>query len=266
MSEIHLSDFIDTRDLQKLQDAFAKANGIASTIVDITGKNITTPSNHSKVCDLVRTTQKGMANCMMSGANMGLRAKETLEPYYASCKGVGFVDAAAPIIINGVHVANWLMGQNCVGDVDDERIISYADEIGVDKQEMLDAFHGMHKISEREFVEKLEFLSIMANQLSLLAYQNQKNKALVKELTVAKEDLEDYKNNLEVLVEKRTNEIVKLSGLLPICMHCKKIRDDDGYWNKIESYIQSRSTAQFSHSICEPCLDQYYPEEDDDEE
>jgi hypothetical protein len=51
-----------------------------------------------------------------------------------------------------------------------------------------------------------------------------------------------------------------LSGLLPICAHCKKIRDDQGYWNQIESYIRSRSAAEFSHSICPECLPKLYPD------
>lgn len=51
-----------------------------------------------------------------------------------------------------------------------------------------------------------------------------------------------------------------LSGLLPICASCKKIRDDKGYWNQIESYIRDRSDADFSHSICPECTKNLYPE------
>ena len=65
------------------------------------------------------------------------------------------------------------------------------------------------------------------------------------------------------------SEIKTLSGLIPICSHCKKIRDDQGYWSQIEKYIGERSTAQFSHSICPECAKEIYPEFDlynDDEE
>jgi len=54
------------------------------------------------------------------------------------------------------------------------------------------------------------------------------------------------------------SEVKKLSGLLPICSHCKKIRDGKGYWNQIEEYIQGHSEAQFSHSICKECAEKYY--------
>lgn len=51
-----------------------------------------------------------------------------------------------------------------------------------------------------------------------------------------------------------------LRGLLPICAHCKKVRDDAGYWKQIETYIRDRSEAEFSHSICPECFEKHYPE------
>ncbi len=53
-------------------------------------------------------------------------------------------------------------------------------------------------------------------------------------------------------------QIKKLSGLLPICASCKKIRDDKGYWNQIESYIRDHSEAEFSHGICPECMKKLY--------
>lgn len=53
-------------------------------------------------------------------------------------------------------------------------------------------------------------------------------------------------------------EINTLSGLLPICSSCKKIRDDRGYWNLLESYIENHSDAQFSHGLCPACSDELY--------
>ena len=51
-----------------------------------------------------------------------------------------------------------------------------------------------------------------------------------------------------------------LSGLLPICANCKKIRDDKGYWNRLEAYIQDRSEAEFTHGLCPACIYELYPE------
>ena len=57
-------------------------------------------------------------------------------------------------------------------------------------------------------------------------------------------------------------KIKVLSGIIPICMHCKGIRDDKGYWNKLEAYITQHSEALFSHSICDACLEKHYPDLD----
>jgi len=63
-------------------------------------------------------------------------------------------------------------------------------------------------------------------------------------------------------LEKALEEVKKLSGLLPICASCKKIRDDKGYWNQLEGYIQKHSEAKFSHSLCPECSDKIYGNED----
>ena len=55
-------------------------------------------------------------------------------------------------------------------------------------------------------------------------------------------------------------EINILRGILPICASCKKVRDDSGYWQKIESYISQRSEAHFSHGICPDCVKKLYPD------
>ena len=56
-------------------------------------------------------------------------------------------------------------------------------------------------------------------------------------------------------------QVKKLSGLLPICAACKKIRDDSGYWNQIEAYLREHSQAEFTHSICPDCLEKLYGDE-----
>jgi PAS domain-containing protein len=69
-----------------------------------------------------------------------------------------------------------------------------------------------------------------------------------------------YKNNLFALVTlEDITELVELKGLLPICAKCKKIRDDEGYWEKIEKYIHDRTDARFTHSICPDCAKELYP-------
>jgi hypothetical protein len=61
-------------------------------------------------------------------------------------------------------------------------------------------------------------------------------------------------------LEASLAKVRRLSGMLPICAACKKIRDDQGYWNQIESYIASHSEADFSHGICPDCAQRLYSE------
>ncbi len=71
---------------------------------------------------------------------------------------------------------------------------------------------------------------------------------------------EEERERLISELRKAISDIKKLSGLLPICSSCKKIRDDNGYWKQIESYIKENSEAQFSHGICPECAKKLYPD------
>ena len=71
---------------------------------------------------------------------------------------------------------------------------------------------------------------------------------------------EKEKENLIIELQKSLSEIKQLSRILPICSSCKKIRDDEGYWQQVESYISEHSETQFSHSICPDCMRKLYPE------
>jgi len=66
-------------------------------------------------------------------------------------------------------------------------------------------------------------------------------------------------------LKKALAEIKTLRGIVPICSFCKQIRDDEGFWNKVESYVSKHTHARFSHSVCPECARKHYPEmfEDD---
>lgn len=67
-------------------------------------------------------------------------------------------------------------------------------------------------------------------------------------------------------LKKALADVRTLGGLIPICASCKKIRDDQGYWEQIEVYIRDHSDAQFSHSLCPECVKTLYPELKDEDE
>ena len=79
---------------------------------------------------------------------------------------------------------------------------------------------------------------------------------LFKNLKQNEDELRKEHNKLRDTLE----QVKILSGLLPICANCKKIRDDKGYWNQIESYIRDHSDAEFTHGICPECMKELYPD------
>ncbi|MCP4961162.1 MAG: response regulator [Actinomycetia bacterium] len=71
-------------------------------------------------------------------------------------------------------------------------------------------------------------------------------------------DLLHVHRNLEDLVQEKMSEVKVLTGLLPICATCKKIRDDGDHWAPLETFIDAHSEAEFSHGLCPECLVEYY--------
>jgi len=87
---------------------------------------------------------------------------------------------------------------------------------------------------------------------------NKKLKSEIVERQKAEEKISNKNTELKEALEK----VKLLSGFLPICASCKKIRDDTGYWKQIETYIGEHSEAEFSHGICPDCAKKLYPEYD----
>lgn len=77
---------------------------------------------------------------------------------------------------------------------------------------------------------------------------------------IERKRMENEKEQVIAQLQEALVKVKLLSGLLPICSSCKKIRDDQGYWQQIESYIKCHSNAEFSHSICPDCARRLYPE------
>lgn len=116
--------------------------------------------------------------------------------------------------------------------------------------------------------EKLlkEFEKVIGQSLRIMKIgdmMQQKLNILTAELQVEVESRKRAEAEKEQVIEKLKGALAKvnqLSGLLPICSSCKKIRDDKGYWNQIEAYIRDHSEAEFTHSLCPECSRKLYPE------
>ncbi len=134
---------------------------------------------------------------------------------------------------------------------------------------------------EESFVRSLTRLNKKLADACLVCVHSEEitkiNQALTQEIRVrlrAEGDLKRVLDELESRVQERTQDLLAanrqleealanvktLSGLIPICSVCKKIRDDRGYWKQLESYISSHSDAMFTHGICPGCVKKVYPD------
>ncbi|MRR38004.1 PAS domain S-box protein [bacterium] len=72
--------------------------------------------------------------------------------------------------------------------------------------------------------------------------------------------VEEERKKLNISLQEALDKIKTLSGLIPICAGCKKIRDDKGFWSQIEEYLEKHSDASFSHGLCPECFQQFFPD------
>jgi PAS domain S-box-containing protein len=113
-------------------------------------------------------------------------------------------------------------------------------------------------LEERPIIDKGAFLKEEQDLINAIAERLGR--------IVERKETEDEKERLIDELQGALAKVKTLSGFLPICASCKNIRDDEGYWNQIESYISKHSDVLFSHSICPVCVKKLYPDLVDEEE
>lgn len=114
-----------------------------------------------------------------------------------------------------------------------------------------DTFIGQAEKNQTKLEYIVTTLTILGICISIII-------AVIAILQVGKSEQRLVDKNREL--ERALTEIKTLQGIIPICAHCKQIRDDAGIWSKIEEYIDSHSDAKLSHGICPDCLKKFYPE------
>ncbi len=169
--EIRFEDMFDLADIQRLQDEFSDATGVASVVTRPDGTPLTRPANFTRFCSkVVRGAEKGCANCFRSDALIGRYNPKG--PTIQRCLSGGLWDAGAGISVGGKHVANWLIGQVRDESQNEEAIRAYAREIGADEDEAAAAFREVPAMSRDRFQKIARMLFTLVQQLSELAYQN----------------------------------------------------------------------------------------------
>jgi hypothetical protein len=121
--------------------------------------------------------------------------------------------------------------------------------------------------SGRLYNSLLDSIRALGSRTAVLQLTNRELEREIAKRQEVEVELRRYEEQLEEMVDQRTRELQQalanvkmLTGMLPICAACKNIRDDEGYWHQVESYIKSHTEVEFSHGICPDCATKLYPE------
>jgi PAS domain S-box-containing protein len=201
---VAFEDLFNLEDIQRLQDQFAEATGVASIITRTDGTPITRPSRFCRLCsDIIRKTGKGRLNCYRSDAALGKLNPDG--PIVQPCLSGGLWDAGAGISVGGRHIANWLIGQVRDETQADERMRAYAREIGADEEAFIAAFHEVPAMTRESFGKVARALHTLAGQLSESAYRNVQQARFIHDRQRAEEALR--KNNKDLRESQRISHV-----------------------------------------------------------
>ncbi len=172
-----LTDIIEIEKLQEIQDAFAKAFNLHSTIYDRNGNQITKPSCFSEFCNYIRSTRKGKINCDSMELKKQKKIKHTEGPFKKNlCVIKNLITTSAPIFIDSKHVADFVIGQIAEKSLDKKELAVFAKEIGVRPDKLIEKSENLFHSDSQKIKNITEFLSVFTTQIGEMGFQILQNK------------------------------------------------------------------------------------------
>jgi len=207
IENLRFEELFDLAEIQRMQDSFAAAMGLASIITLPDGTPITRPSGFSHLCaEIIRKTEIGLANCRAAERQLGRFSPE--RPIVA-CPACGKLEAGISISVGGKHLAVWRIGQVRAPETSDEQLLAYGKTIGADPEAYRAALQKIPIMSVERLGEVAAAVSVTANLLSQTAYVNLQKSRLLKRHEEDERELRDSRSRLESLVRERTKQLRK---------------------------------------------------------
>ncbi len=211
VEKIRMSKFeeiFDINEIQKIQDAFAKATGAASLIADVNGRPITKSSNVCRLCtQIIKKTDAGRDTCIRS--NAATSGYHPDGPMVQPCLGPGLLNATVSITIAGCHMANWIIGQVRDEKADLQKMLAFGDIIGAEHDDYAHALDEVTIMPVNQFTDISHALFLITEQLSDQAYQKLKYKQIVSTLKKSEKRLvqktRELQNTMDHLIEAMEN-------------------------------------------------------------
>jgi len=225
-------DLFDMENVQKLTDAVSMAMEVGVVIVSPEGRPITKPSNFCHFCmEVVRRTEKGNRNCEYSDSVLGRKSDH---PIVSKCLSAGLMDAGISIVIDGKHLASWMVGQVMIEEdmLTEEEQWERARALGIDEALFLESIKTVPRKTRAQFQRILDMIHVLAMQLSELGLKSYLQKEELAYRRKLEEDLLGEKVRLEkyhqfddltgvytrAYFEDRLNELVRKAEEYPIVL------------------------------------------------
>jgi PAS domain S-box-containing protein len=204
---IVFDDLFDLSEIQRIQDDFSIATGVASIIIDAEGDAITRPSNFIELCNYMpRSRESTVIDFFTSPAEIEQSSPQG--PVIRQCPSSGLWDAAAGIEIDGRHVATWLIGQVRDEQWSEEQMRAYAHRIRADEAALIDAYYQAPVMTADRFGKIAQALFTLTRQLSTSAYQNVQQARFIEEQKRTSQALAESQEKYRKLFESESDAIM----------------------------------------------------------
>src|SRR4030067_810257 len=171
--QLQLLDLVNKEKLERILRVFTEVTGVASIIANVNGHPITKPLNFTPFClNSCRSTDRGKRKCHESDRHGGLESARSRKPYIYNCLNAGLIDCAAPVIVAGYHLAQFLGGQVLEEPIAAEAAIERAKAIGIkDREDYLQALEKVPLMTRERLLAVVNLMSEITQTISELALQ-----------------------------------------------------------------------------------------------
>ncbi len=215
---LSFQELFDVEEIQRIQDAFAVATGVASIVTDPAGQPITRQSNFSRLCgEIIRGIGPGLERCLESHCLVGRSAGDGLS--VGKCLSAGLWNGGVQVNVGGLHVANWLIGQVIDESVDLDGAMAFGREIGADENGFRTALNDVTRISRDQFEKIGEALRLIVEQLSRQALRTLELQELAASRLRTQDELRELNGFLEEAREQAESATRSKSAFLAMMSH-----------------------------------------------
>ena len=170
-----------------------------------------------------------------------------------SLDAIMVIDSKSGRILSVNQATNRILGYEDKALIDNHFSILFPPACKLPRQDLLGKIQTHDAVFTQKFLHANGPVFQMDLTATLIPWRNDKAILVTFRDITERLQAEEERQNLINQLQEALAKVKTLSGLLPICASCKKIRDDKGYWNQIESYIRDHSDAEFTHSLCPEC-------------